>query len=333
MGQKPEEEIPLTSEFYFQISFILAIMAISNLSAVYLPLVSWTGFGWFLGRLLPPSIPAYVGKFLFWVGIPIGIVAFLRHTQLSLSLWIAPAVAWVAMLSGIGLAWWVSRWKKRHHSWSHRTQGSFLLASMVGNTGYIGFPVSLALVGPQYFAWALFYDLLGSTPGAYGLGVALASRFAPGNTQNPWKPLQAMLKNPALWSFVVGLTCRDLPIPELVENSLRGLAWFVVSLSLVLVGMRLSQLSSFRHIKPALMGVGIKMLLVPLVLGTILWWSGITGMTHRVILLQMAMPPAFATLVIAEAYELDQELSVTALATGSVGLLVLLPFWFWLFGG
>jgi Membrane transport protein. len=69
------------------------------------------------------------------------------------------------------------------------------------------------------------------------------------------------------------------------------------------------------------------------VLGTILWWSGITGMTHRVILLQMAMPPAFATLVIAEAYELDQELSVTALATGSVGLLVLLPFWFWLFGG
>ena len=74
------------------------------------------------------------------------------------------------------------------------------------------------------------------------------------------------------------------------------------------------------------------MLLVPLILGSTLSLFGVTGSTRLVIVLQMAMPPAFATLVIAEAYNLDRDLTVTALAVGSAGLFVTLPIWLWLFG-
>jgi malate permease and related proteins len=58
---------------------------------------------------------------------------------------------------------------------------------------------------------------------------------------------------------------------------------------------------------------------------------GISGKTAQAIVLQMAMPPAFATLVLAETFNLDRELAVTALAAGSVVLLVTLPVWLWLF--
>jgi hypothetical protein len=307
-----------------------------NLFFVYSHLIGWTLLGLALGRVLPNTAPAYVGKFLYWVGVPIGVLAFLRHAQLSWSLWIAPVAAWIAIFLG---NWLASRFITSRSPLlaaarpkTKRSQGSFLLASMVGNTGYIGFPVSLALVGPQYFAWALFYDMLGSMFGAYGLGVALAAQFGT-RTQGWWESLQTTLKNPVLLSFVIGLICRDLPLPPLLEVSLKGLGWGMVTLALVLVGMRLSQLSSFRHIKPALVSLGIKMLLVPLAVGTGLWLLGINGPVHRVILLQMAMPPAFATLVIAETYELDQDLTVTTLAIGSLGLLTLLPFWLSLFGG
>jgi hypothetical protein len=308
-------------------------MTHSNLLTVYIPLIGWTVIGWILGRLLPAVAPNYLGKFLFWIGVPVGIVAFLRHTELSPSLWIAPVVAWTAILAGVGLAWWVLRWGRKTHLWSRRTQGSFLLASMVGNTGYLGYPVALALVGPHYFAWAVFYDMLGSTLGSYGLGVTLAARMGGINIQNARQnPLYALAKNPALWSFGLGLTCRDLPLPTIADLGLRSFAWIVVSLSLILVGMRLSQLSSLRSFKPAILSVGIKMFLVPLLIGIILWFLGITGSVHRVLLLQMAMPPAFATLVISEAYELDQDFAVTALVTGSLGLLITLPVWLWLFG-
>ncbi|MEO8891419.1 MAG: AEC family transporter, partial [Coleofasciculaceae cyanobacterium] len=59
---------------------------------------------------------------------------------------------------------------------------------------------------------------------------------------------------------------------------------------------------------------------------------GITGSPQLVIVLQMAMPPAFATLVLAEVYDLDRNFSVTALAIGSMGLLLTLPIWLLLFG-
>ena len=323
-------------------------MTVDNLLTIYVPLLGWTLVGWVCGRLLPATVPALLGKFLFWVGVPIGIFAFLRHAQLTASLWLAPVVAWAAILLGAGLAWWLGRRSQRHallrdRPFSTQTQGSFLLASMLGNTGYIGYPVALALVGPQYFAWTLFYDLLGSTLGSYGLGVAIAAHFGsqttdatnPGSKRHwhPWQAVATMLKNPALWSFGFGLTYRDAPMPTLLENSLRGVAWFVVALSLVLMGMRLSQLSSFKHLKPALLSVGIKMLLVPLLLGMVLWALGISGLVYRTIVLQMAMPPAFATLVLAEAYELDQELTVTALVVGCLGLVLLLPFWLWLCSG
>ena len=69
-------------------------------------------------------------------------------------------------------------------------QGSFILASMLGNTGYLGYPVALALVGAKYFAWALLYDLLGTMIGSYGIGVMIASRFSSSKlyqTQLPWQ--------------------------------------------------------------------------------------------------------------------------------------------------
>ena len=328
-------------------------MPFSKLLTLYIPLLSWTGLGWLLGRILPATAPVILGKFLFWVGVPIGIVAFLRHALISSSLWIAPVTAWAAILLGSSLAWgwmryghpWIDQrfgkdLERDRARWNRKTQASFLLTSMVGNTGYIGFPVSLALVGSDYFAWAIFYDMLGSTPGAYGLGVAVASRWGKhsANGQANWQRslctlCRPLFINPALWGFCVGLAVRDLAIPPLAETSLRGFAWSMVSLSLILVGMRLSQLTSFNSIQPAAFSLSIKMLLVPLVIGSGLWWVGIHGSVHRAILLQMSMPPAFATLVISEAYELDHELAVTAIAIGSLTLLLTLPFWLWLFGG
>jgi predicted permease len=201
---------------------------------------------------------------------------------------------------------------------------------MVGNTGYLGYPVTLAFVGTQYFAFALFYDLLGTTLAAYGLGVALGAHFGRG-VQSHWQLAQAILINPTLWSFGFGLGFRQLPLPTTVEVSLHGLAWTVVALSLVLIGMRLSQLNSWHSLPRASISLGIKMLLVPLILGSSLSLFGLSGSTQLVIVLQMAMPPAFATLVIAEAYNLDHDLTVTALAVGSAGLLVTLPIWLWLF--
>ncbi|QMS91984.1 AEC family transporter [Nostoc edaphicum CCNP1411] len=304
----------------------------TNLLELYVKLGGLVLVGFILGRKLPVTVPTRLGQFLFWVGVPISIVSFLRQSSLSGQIWIAPAIAYLAILLGAFLAWLGIKAQAyfRKTVPQQSTQASLILAATLGNTGYLGFPITLAILGKEYFAWALFYDLLGSFPGTYGLGVLLAARFG-GDVQNHWQTARAILINPALWSFGFGLLVQKATIPTVVEFCLEKLAWISVALSLVLIGMRLGLLKSWRSLPQAGMSLGIKMLLVPLILGSILPLFGLTGSTAKVILLQMAMPPAFGTLVIAETFNLDRDLAVTALAAGVIVLLVTLPIWLWLF--
>ncbi|MBC1222067.1 AEC family transporter [Nostoc sp. UCD121] len=304
----------------------------TNLLELYVKLGGLVLVGFVLGRKLPITVPTRLGQFLFWVGVPISIVSFLRQSSFSGQIWIAPAIAYLAILLGAFLAWLGIKAQAyfRNTVLQPPTQASLILAAILGNTGYLGFPITLAMVGKEYFAWALFYDLLGSFPGTYGLGVLLAARFG-GGVQNHWQIAKSILINPALWGFGFGLLFRQVTIPTVAEFWLEKFAWSSVALSLVLIGMRLALLKSWRNLPQVGMSLGIKMLLVPLILGSALPMFGLTGAIAKVIVLQMAMPPAFATLVIAEAFNLDRDLAVTALAAGAILLLLTLPVWLWLF--
>lgn len=314
-------------------------MLVSNLVKLYIPLILWVGLGAGLGRILPIAIPHALGKGLFWVGVPLSIFGFLRLAHPTESIWLAPVVAWVALTVGAGLAWLWILFQPRlggDRTLSHNpSRGSFLLASMFGNTGYLGYPVTLALLGPNYFGWAIFYDTMGSTFGAYVVGVILGAHFGkntPEGTAPDRRALAiALVNNPGLWSFGLGLLCRNVPFPPLIEQSLVKGAWLVLVLALLLLGMRLGQLQSWLHVPQAAATLSIKMIMIPLVFGIALRTMGITGAPCLALVLQMAMPPAFATLMITEAYDLDRQLTVTCLAVGTVALLLTLPLWILLF--
>ena len=320
-----------------------------ELVKLYIPLISWIGLGTIAGRWLPQQIPNAIGAFLFWVGAPLSILIFIRQAAIAGAVWIAAVSAWLAVLLGGGLAWLWLQWpsglsagkcsRRKSHNLGERrgrsTQGSLINAAALGNTGYLGYPISLMLVGSDYFAWAVLYDTLGSTLTSYGLGVALASYFGQSSSLPMTATLRriglAIIRNPAMWSFWVGLSTRAIALPPLVETVAQIFAWTVIALSLLLLGMRLSQLSLGRHIRPVLVSLSIKMLVVPLLLGYGLTAVGLDGGPRLVIVLQAAMPPAFATLIIAEAYHLAVDLTVTALAVGTVAILVTLPLWLLLF--
>lgn len=302
----------------------------TQLVEIYLKLGGGIVLGWILAILLPKSVPSTLGRFLFWVGVPIGIVAFIYGTDLSGSIWIAPVAAWTAMLLGGAFAGVFLTQGGFLGDWKPPTQGSFLLGSMFGNTGYIAYPVILALVDPKFFGWAIFYDLAGTVVGAYGLGAVLGARFGQGETQ-AWQIAKTLVQNPTLWALVVGLVLRQVVLPVPVQQSLQGIGWGAIALALVLIGMRLQGLTSWRYSQRAIAAISIKMLFVPLLLGYLWRFCGLSGTPHLIIVLQTAMPPAFATLVIAEAYELDRDLAVTTLAIGSFGFLFLLPLWLFLF--
>lgn len=327
----------------------------SPLVNLYTRLIGWVMAGFILGKFLPKSIMGHLGKFLFLVGAPFSVVAFMRRTSLSGYMAIAPISAWTALLVGAGLAWiWIDlglsderlrsisrglsinegdREAKplEKSSWSKPTQGSFLLAMMVGNTGFLGFPVILTLVGAEYFAWGLFYDLSISL-GVQIFGVALAAYYGSAERMKGWiTPVMSVIKNPSLWAFVIGAYIKTLNLPPQFDQVFQNGAWVVINLFLILIGMQLSRLTSLKNLKQGLTCLSIKMLLTPLVVGTGLMFFGVTGPPRLLLVLLMGMPPAFVTTLYAERYGLDRDLAITTVAIGSVLILFTIPLWMWLF--
>jgi predicted permease len=329
---------------------------------LYATLIGWVLTGFILGRYLPKGASTSLGKFLFLCGTPFSIIAFMRRTNLSGYLVISPLTAWTALLVGAGLAWiWIdlgvsderlkaisrgltnsanvnsittltasSRAIKT--AWGKPTQGSFLLAMMLGNTAFLGFPIVLSLIGEQYFAWALFYDLSISL-GVHIFGVALAAYYGTAPKIKGLKgSILTVLKNPALWAFAIGLVVRILPLPPQTDKVLQTGAWTVITLFLIMIGIQLSKLSSLQNLKQGLTCLAIKMLLTPLVVGTGLMFFGITGPPRLLLVLLMGMPPAFITTLFAEKYGLDRDLAVTTVAIGCGAVLFTIPIWLWLFG-
>jgi predicted permease len=293
------------------------------LFTVYLPLLIWGFAGFLLVKILPPRWPEYLGSFLFWVGIPLAILSFIRRAELSSSLWVAGFVAWGALLSGFVLA---SFWYRKVMPLSEKTTQTLILSAGIGNTGFVGFPILLALVDVKYFGWAVVYDLWGTALGGYGLGPVLSGSWQ-GQSMNGQKLAHSLLSNPVLLSFAFALLTIDVPLPATLETTLQIAGSAAIDGSLLLLGMRLGQVKrwgSLLEVFPALL---IKMLLVPLTVWAILLLFRFSGPILTTLVLQSAMPPAFATLVIAENYDQDRLLAVTAIAAGMGFLAITLPLW------
>ncbi len=337
-------------------------------TAVYLPIIAAALIGVLLslgltrsGRMVRNEpvqefLPDVLARVLYLVGIPIGVANFIRKAEFNPSVWISPVIAWSAVLLAIFLSWHFLKSSAKPQPKS--TKASFILLSYLGNTSYLGFPVILLLpqLGPQYFSSAVLYDILGTLVAGYGLGVFIAGQAsrnsAEGITSSSSRASEAGLsmsgtkrggmgalldaltevaRNPTFYAFFVGLYLKTLTIPEWLVSGLGAIAWSSIMVALIVMGMRIQQLSSKINLKLAIQPVLIKTILVPLVLAAALTGFGLEGPQRLVLILQSAMPCGFISLVLAENYGLDVELTVASILLSCIVFAFMLPVWATLF--
>lgn len=321
-----------------------------SLIHAYLPLLFWVGVGILLLRWLPETIPHYLGRSLYWIGVPIEIFALARQSQWSASLGLAPVLTVLAILSGLLMAGLALRSIRQFtaqtknsltdtptvlqgYNWDDRPrQGSFLLSSMFGNTGFVGLAIAPAFVSEPYLGWLVFYSVTQNVFGTYGIGVMLASYFGrAANSQPGWIQVRDVLMVPSLWAFAIGASTRSISLPEVAEVGLRNAIWVVIPAALLLMGMRLSQLQGWRSLRLGVIPSLVKSLLLPGLMGLAATELHVASEARLALVLMAGMPTAFAGLILAEEYELDRELIASSIVISSGLLLVTLPLWLLLF--
>jgi malate permease and related proteins len=310
---------------------------IESLFQAYTPLLFWTGLGFWLVRFLPKEFPHLLGRGLYWVGVPCEIFALARQIGDLENTKLAPVIAAGSILLGLALGGISLAVGLRSHNFPQlerpSLQGSWLLCSMLGNTGFIGLSVVPFLVSSEHVVWAVFYSVTQNVFGTYGLGVLVASFY--GRQVDSSRPWWGLLKDlitvPSLWGFLLGFTTRFWSFPAAIDTGLQGSVWVVIAAAFVLMGIRLSQIEGWQSLRLALLPAILKTIVMPGILGLALLTLDLPPPARLALVVMGGVPSAFAALILAEEYNLDRDLVASSIIVSTGIFLMMLPVWIYLF--
>ncbi|MBD2137567.1 AEC family transporter [Anabaena sp. FACHB-1237] len=313
---------------------------IDTLFHAYTPLLIWIGLGIVLSGFISPMFLRFIGQGLYWVGVPLQLLVLARHTSSSQG-GLVPAIAIAILLLSFILAmvtWWVfQRLKPPENLLKEQsldisaikaTLGSFILAAILGNTGFVGLALTEVLTSPENTDWSVLFSVTTNVVGTYGIAVLIASYFGQKETENHWwMQVRDIVTVPSLWSFFIGLNTQFIELPAVVESALDQAVWVVIALALLLVGFRLGKMRSLGSLAIATIASTIKVFIVPLLVGLIATYFGITGEHRLVLVLMSGTPTGLSVLILAEVYDLDRDLLSSSIALTFIGLFLALPLW------
>ena len=259
---------------------------------------------------------------IVYVALPALIFRTVVAAPLSTELVRAAAVAWAVSLLGIGVAWEVAHALRL----PRRTAAAFVIVAALGNTGYLGYPVVVALLGSRWLPEAVFYDVFGTVAVLFTLGIAVAARY--GEHEGHLNVVWEFLTFPAVIAMLVALAYRFVPWPAAVSatvSSWTGLAANVaVPLIMVSLGVSLDLGALKGSWRPLGAASAIKLLVLPAFAVIVAMWFG--DRTGRPLLaLQAGMPSLMLSLVVGQRFKLDVEFIAAAILVTTIGCIVTIP--------
>jgi malate permease and related proteins len=262
---------------------------------------------------------------MLYVLVPFVSFVNIAHLRLSAGAGIGLVAAYVA-IAAAGTAAWVigTRWLRL----SRPAVGALILCVVVVNTGYLGLPMAVALLGTHALGSAVGYDQIVSGPMLLLVGFAVGAAFGVRAGNTPRERFKAFItRNPPLLAVIAGLIAPASLAPPVLVKASHVVVALLLPLGFFAVGVNLS--AERREDQAPLLerpdrrvavAVGLRVCAVPLVL------AGVSALIIRLpsaYLLQAAMPTGINSLIVGHAYGLEQRLIATIIVwSTSVVMLV-----------
>jgi predicted permease len=249
--------------------------------------------------LIPPVIFFNLAAAEIDVDHGVGIGIALVTTSLTALL------AWAVADRGLGL--------------SRPRTGAVICTVLSVNTGYLGYPLTVALLGRGELSTAVLYDVLVTGPclllGAFAVGAAFGTRAGEG----PRERVRAFFtRNPPLYAAVAGLLAPDVLAPDLAVDLSQPLLVAILPLGFFAVGATLAENAERGELplppplsRPVALSVACRLLVAPALLAALA--APLIDLPSAYLLLA-AMPSGINSMVVAHAYGLDMEITAEAVA-------------------
>src|SRR4051794_5189086 len=205
-------------------------------------MVAGAGVGVWSEKSHPKSAVGVARKLLLvmlYVLVPPVIFFNLAASSISVDNAVGIGIALVNMALVGAVVWLVA---SRVLRLSAPKTGAVICAAIVANTTYLGYPLTVALLGRDHLPTGVLFDVLVGGPtlmfGAFGVGAAFGTKAGEGMGQ---RVRTFFTRNPPLYAAVLGLLAPDALAPQVLVDASQVLAVAILPLGFFAVGATLAE--------------------------------------------------------------------------------------------
>ncbi len=261
-----------------------------------------------------------LNNIIIFLCLPALIFSAAREAPLEASLFIISAISLAISLTTLLLGYGLARLARLDGP----LLGSFMLAAGVGNTGYLGYPLTQALLGREHLVKAVFFDIFGTVLILFTVGIYFANKYG----HSSGRPARHALTYaaPNLAALILGFATANAQLPAPLELGVDSLAQATTAVIMLSIGVSLS-LRFSRHWLPVGLLTTLKLAVMPLLgLGVALALD-LPSAVGGVVVLQSSMPVALMTFVIGDKYRLDRDFLSGAIMASTALSMLTIPTW------
>lgn len=251
--------------------------------------------------------------------IPFVVFFNLVRVEIDADLGGGVVLGWVAILLAGGAAWLVGRTL----GLGPAATGTLICCTLVPNSGYLGYPLTGALLGFDALGEAVVYDIFVAAPSLLLLAFATGAAFGEKAGERPADRVIAFFtRNPPLYAAIAAVLAPASLAPDLLVDISRGVVIALLPIGFFAVGAVLAEEATEEQVRlgsplrpPVAAAIMLRLALAPGLLYLLaLPFIDLPGPY----LLLAAMPCGINTLVVSHVYGLDVRLAARAIAWSTV---------------
>ena len=222
---------------------------------------------------------------------------------------------------------------------SREKQGAMVFCSAFGSSTFLGYSIIMQMYpgNSEALAEAVLISEIGVGYPIFILGPVLAAYF--GSERSGWKASLSFFRSPVFYALIGGVLWSVLDLPG-KDNSLTAplfhladvLSGALTPVAIITVGLMLKKPSVKTILVPLTVVVAIKLLLKPVLAGTLASAMGFQAQWREILVILAAMPPAVLGAVFLRRYGGDASLASALLLTATIISCATLLGVFWLVG-
>jgi hypothetical protein len=280
-------------------------------------------FGFFLGKK-NPKISRYIAIPLIRFGIPLSVMGLLLKEGIDINLIKSAFLAFSLIGFLISLINIFPIFKVKLPNYTLQ------LAGLIGNTSFLGIPIAIALLPSATINFTIGFDL-GTTLFAWIFGPF----FLQENSKNKKIPnikglLNALMNSPASRGIIGVLLAYHFHLDKTLGNYLWIPARIVIALAIIIVGTRLGIITNqkgkiFDLNEEIKFSIILKLFILPFIVFLISKFLNFDFYQSSAVILQAGTPTAISTILMAEAYNVKQQIASKILFTTTLISIVSIP--------